>query len=213
MTSYSAKERFTLAEAYWFFFEVILGQYSCWSRGLTGYCGIGTAEDVRSTNENSGNTLRHPVPIFCKQQNRKNLYVIGTIPSDTGMRETLDEVNSTELRPAFTDLFKSVQRGKCLESLQYIDNKYLVALDGTGYFSSKKIHCEHCLTKTSKKTGDVTYQHQMVGSVMLHPDNKAVLPLCPEPIIKQDGQKKNDCERNTVNRWLEKFRKEYPTGE
>ena len=32
----------------------------------------------------------------------------------------------------------------------------------------------------------------------------------PEPIVKQDGTEKNDCERNAAKRFLTKFRQAYP---
>jgi hypothetical protein len=34
--------------------------------------------------------------------------------------------------------------------------------------------------------------------------------LAPEPIIKQDGESKNDSERNASKRFLEKMRKTHP---
>jgi hypothetical protein len=58
--------------------------------------------------------------------------------------------------------------------------------------------------------GSVTYYHQMLGAALVHPDKKAVIPLAPEPIIKQDGQEKNDCERNAARRFLANFRREHP---
>jgi hypothetical protein len=45
---------------------------------------------------------------------------------------------------------------------------------------------------------------------LVHPDLKEVIPLAPEPIIKQDGDTKNDCERNATRRWLHHFRREHP---
>ena len=63
---------------------------------------------------------------------------------------------------------------------------YLLALDGTGYFSSKEIHCESCLEK-HHKNGAVTYSHQMLGAAFIHPDKREVIPFMPEPIVKQDG--------------------------
>ncbi len=39
---------------------------------------------------------------------------------------------------------------------------------------------------------------------------KEVIPVMPEPIIKQDGQTKNDCERNASKRFLNKFRADHP---
>lgn len=146
----------------------------------------------------------------CFRANMKSLYGVNHVACDTQMREVLDKVDPDNIRPAFVKLFASAQRGKVLESYGYLNGKYLVALDGTGYFSSKTIHCNKCLTKISKKTGEVTYHHQMVGAVVVHPDQKQVIPLCPEPILQQDGNKKNDCERNAIARWLKAFRKEHP---
>jgi hypothetical protein len=143
-------------------------------------------------------------------QNMKTLFGIGQIPSDTQMREILDPIEPDLLRPVFNDVFRQLQRGKALEPYVFHDDCYLLALDGTGYFSSNKVHCDSCLQKENKKTGEVTYQHQMLGAVIVHPDHKEVIPLAPEPIIKQDGDTKNDCERNAAKRLLRKIRQEHP---
>jgi len=45
----------------------------------------------------------------------------------------------------------------------------------------------------------------MLGAAIVHPDHKEVIPLAPEPIIKQDGQSKNDCERNAGKRFFGKL--------
>jgi hypothetical protein len=91
----------------------------------------------------------------------------------------------------------------------YQDGHYLVSLDGTTYFSSAKIHCPSCLVK-HHRNGNITYSHQLLGATLVHPDLKEVIPLAPEPIIQQDGQDKNDCERNATRRWLQAFRREHP---
>lgn len=71
-----------------------------------------------------------------------------------------------------------------------------LALDGTGYFSSEKLSSESCMVKVSKKSGKESYYMQALGACIVHPDRKEVIPLCPEMIQKQDGDNKNDCERN-----------------
>jgi len=43
------------------------------------------------------------------------------------------------MRPAFLGNFRRLQRGKALESLVFMDWYYLLALDGTGFFSSEKL--------------------------------------------------------------------------
>jgi hypothetical protein len=112
--------------------------------------------------------------------NLKALFGIEQIPSDTQLREIHDEVDPEELRPAFADVFRQLQRGKALEAFEFYNGHYLLSLDGTGYFSSQKVHCPCCQVK-HHRNGSVTYEHHMLGAVLVHPDHAEVLPLAPEP--------------------------------
>jgi hypothetical protein len=76
-------------------------------------------------------------------------------------------------------------------------------------FSSTSVHCVNCCEK-HHQDGHVTYYHQMLGAVVVHPDQKEVFPLCPEPISKTDGSSKNDCEQNAMKRFLADFHREHP---
>ena len=133
--------------------------------------------------------------------NFRAIYGIERVPCDSQMRDILDPVDPAHLRPMYLDVFRCLQRGKALEAFAYLDDHYLVSLDGTGYFSSSKIKCASCLEK-HHRNGTVSYSHQMLGAVLVHPERKEVIPLAPEPIIKADGDAKNDCERNATRRWL-----------
>ncbi len=141
--------------------------------------------------------------------NFRTIYGINHVPCDSQMRDILDPIDPLILRPVFRDVFRCLQRGKALKPFVYLDGYYLVSLDGTGYFSSSKIHCESCLVK-EHRNGRITYYHQLLGATLVHPDLKEVIPLAPEPIIQQDGHTKNDCERNATRRWLKQFRQEHP---
>ena len=141
--------------------------------------------------------------------NFRTIYGIEHVPCDAQMRDILDPVDPARLRPMFLDVFRCLQRGKALEGFVYLDGHYLISLDGTGYFSSSTIKCPSCLEK-HHRNGTITYSHQMLGAVLVHPDHKEVIPLAPEPIIKADGEAKNDCERNATRRWLKLFRQEHP---
>ena len=143
------------------------------------------------------------------KHNLKNLYGVNQAPCDTYLRERIDTVDPEEIRPAFSEVFSLLQRGKVLEGYTFIDNHYLLLADGTGFFSSKSVHCKNCCEK-KHRNGTVTYSHMMLGATLAHPDHKEVIPLCPEPIAKQDGSVKNDCERNASKRLIAKFRKEHP---
>jgi Transposase DDE domain len=141
--------------------------------------------------------------------NLQRVYGIERVPCDTAMREILDPVEPESLRPLFMHVFRALQRGKALEAMVFVEGHYLLALDGTGYFSSHQIHCDSCL-ETHHRTGTVTYRHQMLGAALIHPDKREVIPLMPEPIIKQDGSEKNDCERNAAKRFITKLRQDHP---
>jgi len=142
--------------------------------------------------------------------NLGSIYGIKEVPGDTQMRTILDDVDSVEIRPAFRDVVRQLQRSKELDRFVFLGGSYLASLDGTGYFSSKTIHCSSCMQKVNKKTGEVTYYHQLMGGVIIHPNLGEVIPLMPEPILKQDGESKNDCERNAAKRFLAQLKQDYP---
>jgi hypothetical protein len=142
--------------------------------------------------------------------NLGSIYGIKEVPGDTQMRTILDDVDAVEIRPAFRDVVRQLQRSKELDRFVFLGGSYLASLDGTGYFSSKTIHCSSCMQKVNKKTGEVTYYHQLMGGVIIHPNLQGVIPLMPEPILKQDGESKNDCERNAAKRFLAHLKQDYP---
>lgn len=251
------------------------------------------------------------------EHNLKKLYQIKNIPSDTHFRERLDNVDYTKLDAVIDALIVPLQRGKILESYKFLNDYYLVSIDGTGCFSSNDIHCVNCCMKHAKskcsidiswntterehnkslhkwmtsksgkkdavlliyspvdnkwwmhicdKTNNsngtthytkhninnniliylsqidqkkilpeitseivqliiedtslfngrdqtgagTTYYHQLLNAVMVHPDKKETFPLAIEPIIKQDGLTKNDCEHNAALRLLRKLKKSHP---
>ena len=145
-----------------------------------------------------------------EDHNLKNIFGIEQIPCDSQMREIIDNIPNESIRPAFLANFRRLQRGKALEPMVFMEGCYLLALDGTGYFSSEKLNSKACMVKVSKKSGKTSYYIQTLGACLVHPDYKEVIPLCPEIIQKQDGATKNDCERNAAKRFFGKFRKDHP---
>jgi Transposase DDE domain len=144
------------------------------------------------------------------EDNLHQIYGIQRVPCDTSMREILDPVTPESLRPVFKQVFDHLQRKKALQEMRFVQDHYLLALDGTGYFSSNQLHCASCLA-THHRNGTVSYAHQMLGAALIHPDKREVIPLMPEPIVRQDGTEKNDCERNAAKRLITKFRQDHPS--
>jgi len=143
------------------------------------------------------------------RHNLTTLYGVSKAPCDTQLRKRLDEVDTQELSRAFNTVITALQRGKELEGYAFYEGYYLVPLDATGFFSSNDIHCESCCQK-HHRDGSITYYHQMLSAVIVHPAYKEVFPFAPEAIIAQDGHRKNDCERNAAKRLLPRLRKEHP---
>ena len=72
-----------------------------------------------------------------------------------------------------------------------------------GYFSSQKIHCDCCSTKTLKN-GKTQYYHSAVTPVIVSPKQSKVIPLVPEFVTPQDGCDKQDYELAASKRWIER---------
>jgi hypothetical protein len=83
---------------------------------------------------------------MAQEHNLKTVYRLTTIPSGSQMRTILDPVPPDELRPAHNNILNALQRGKALERMQYLEEGYLMPLDGTGYFSSERRFSDHCQT-------------------------------------------------------------------
>lgn len=144
------------------------------------------------------------------KHNLKKLYGLEQVPSDTHMRTVLDQVDPVKIRPTFLKLFEEIQRSKLLMQYHYpCINGYLLAIDGTGIFESKNVYCDNCCVK-NHQNGTVGYYHQILAASIVKPGLKQVIPLCPEPITKQDGASKNDCEANALRRLLKDTKAEHP---
>ena len=123
------------------------------------------------------------------KHNLRSLFGILRVPCDTYLRERLDPITPKQLRKTFTTLFSLVQRSKQLDAFQFMDKHYLLSVDGTGYFSSHHVHCEHCCVK-NHRNGSKTYYHQLLGRQLYILTSPMFYPFAPEPILKQDGKKK-----------------------
>jgi hypothetical protein len=144
--------------------------------------------------------------------NLRTMCGVESIPSDTQMREVMDEVDSKKLAPIFDDFFRLLQRGKHLEQYLAFGKYYLCVMDGSEYFSSEKIRCPSCLTREIKKKREtaVRYAHQIVQAAIVHPRISQVIPLCPEEVKNADGSTKQDCEINAGKRLLQKIKTSHP---
>jgi hypothetical protein len=137
------------------------------------------------------------------RSNVENLFELRDIPSDNQIRNLLDPVSPSQLERCYGQIFQALEQTKVLESYRSFANQILVAIDGTEYFSSKKVHCEQCSHRILKN-GETNYFHSVLTPVIVQSGNAHVISLEPEYIVPQDGHEKQDCETQAGKRWVEK---------
>jgi len=143
--------------------------------------------------------------------NTQSLFGMANIPSDNQIRNLLDPVSPKAIFPIFSYTVSALHESGYLDAYRSFNGDLLVPMDGTEYFSSKKIHCDQC--NTTVHNGVVTYSHTVVTPVIVAPGNRHVIPLEPEFIIPQDGHEKQDCENTAAKRWLAEYGPKYsPLG-
>jgi len=160
--------------------------------------------------------LKYPSLLqFDKNKNKRRikynlriLYGVRHAPCDTSLREVCDEVDPHGLRPAFTKIIQQAHTEGALEEYTFLD-ALLLSADATGHFCSGSLNCPHCCEK-HHRSGKKEYYHQLMGAAIVHPDKPQVFPLFPEPITRQDGKTKNDCESNAAKRLLPSIREALP---
>jgi hypothetical protein len=136
------------------------------------------------------------------RSNCASMFGIIKIPSDNHIRDMLDPADPALLHPVFAETIeqlKQVDGG--LETFRRLDNHVLIALDGSQYHCSRKIHCANCSTRT-RSNGSTEYYHGMLAATLVAPGHDKVIPLQPEFIVPRDGAEKQDCENQAAKRWL-----------
>jgi hypothetical protein len=166
-----------------------------------------------------------------EQSNLRSIYqVAGAIPCDNQMRGMLDPLDPEPLRALLRTVFLRLRHAGLLREYQYWHDFVIVSVDGVEHFSSPNVHCDHCTTRTHRN-GVVSYHHAglaavlvhpaqwqwdagglvagALAAVLVHPAQAEVFPLDFEPILKPDGAKKNDCERNAAKRLCASLHERY----
>ena len=152
---------------------------------------------------------------FQRKHQTSNLsatFGVRKIPVDSQLRDLIDRHGFQPLLSAFATWIGRLQRCKWLQHFQIFDARYLITLDGSRFFNSKRVKCEHCLTTT--KSGVTQYHHDILQAAIVHPDKRQVLPLAPEFVRNGDGKggeyHKQDCEIAAGYRMLGRLRDDSP---
>ena len=136
------------------------------------------------------------------KSNAERLLSLEAIPSDNQIRNLLDGVSPHYLNGMYRYVFTEAEQTGLLKEYRSFGKQLLVALDGTEYFRSQKIHCEQCNHRILNN-GQTRYFHSVLTPVIVQPNNPNVIALEPEFMVPQDGQEKQDCEIQAGKRWVE----------
>jgi hypothetical protein len=147
--------------------------------------------------------LAHQKVMQSKQgrNNAHSLFHIERIPCDQQVRNMLDPLTVQYFHDDFWFVLDELKTEQQMVSFHSDLGTHLVALDGTTYFSSKNISCPEC-SKRQDRNGTEHFYHSAITPVIVKPGRAQVLPLPPEFIVPQDGNEKQDCEREAAKRWL-----------
>ncbi len=142
------------------------------------------------------------------QSNCQTLFGMDKTPTDNHIRTMLDEVAPQHLFGQFDGVVELLKKHDGLDDFKRLDNRVLVALDGTEYFCSQKLSCSNC-SHRKRNNGKVENFHTMVSATVVAPGESRVIPLQPEFVSPQDGHDKQDCENAAVKRWLTAYGENY----
>lgn len=137
------------------------------------------------------------------RSNAQTLFQIKDIPCDNQIRDCLDPVAPEEIFPLYDEVLEALREQGIVETYRGLGGTIAIALDGTWYHSSEKIHCSNC-SCIEHSSGKKTYYHSAITPVLVAPANPRAIALRPEFIVPQDGHEKQDCEIAAAKRWLEK---------
>ena len=135
------------------------------------------------------------------RSNATTLFGLTKIPCDSSTRSMLDPAKPELLHPVFADLMVEIERTDGLSAFRRLGEHMLIALDGTEYHNSYKIHCPQC-SKRERSNGKTEYFHAVLAATVVAPGSNRVIPLEPEFIVPQDGAAKQDSEIAAGKRWL-----------
>jgi hypothetical protein len=129
-------------------------------------------------------------------------------PTSRTIAYYLEHSDANALNDLLWKLFYTTLRSKRLDCLRGLGDKLALALDGVYLPSSKKRHCDKCLTKTID--GVIYYYHAFLVASVVDKNKKFSLPVAVIPLENTPGSKKQDCELKAAHRLLDFLRRKNP---
>ena len=130
------------------------------------------------------------------------------LPHLDTLEKVLRSVQPETLETVLAQMIRRLIRMKALDDWR-VGGRFLLAIDGTGLYSFRRRHCEHCI-ETRHDSGAVTYSHKVLVAFIVS-DNGYALPIACE-FIENPGAvyDKQDCEIKAFHRLEPKLKRLYP---
>ena len=107
-------------------------------------------------------------------------------------------------------LFALAQRGGVLKEYEWLGGRHVLSVGRHGALLVATVHCGNCCVKNRRDGGVEYYTSRCARCWCIRSAARWCRWLPPEPILKTDGARKNDCERNAAKRLLTALRREHP---
>lgn len=143
------------------------------------------------------------------KKNIERIFKIKLAHMDT-VNKVMKQIKEEELEKLKVEMVRGLIEKKVFYKYRFLGKYYRVVVDGSHVMNVNKGHCEHCLKRTSKKSGKVTYFHNVLEAKLVT-ENGFCISLGTEWIENPDGEfDKQDCEQKAFVRLAEKLKRDYP---
>lgn len=130
------------------------------------------------------------------------------IPHDDTVAYLFKHMSSGGLRRVRTHMLRRILRARMLQDCRLLDRYYLLAIDGTGFLSSGRPHCERCLTR-QLSNGQTLYYHPVLEAKLVTHTGLA-LSVATEFLENTSPEGPQDCELAAFGRLLPRLREQLP---
>lgn len=138
------------------------------------------------------------------------LFQCKTYPHSTNINKISSHLNPNQMQEVITGMIRTLIRKRVLDSKRLFRKYYMIAIDGTWVYTSSHRHCEHCLTKTSKKTGKTTYYHMVLEAKLVTIDGLSLSILSEFVENDHENPSKQDCELKAFHRLAKRLKQAFP---
>ena len=137
------------------------------------------------------------------------LFGVVGIPHGDSLNYTFKRLCPEEVQEVLCRMVEILIRKKVLYPWRLMDQYFMIAIDGTGVFTSHQRHCPHCLTRTLKD-GTTLYYHPILEAKLVT-SNGFSLSIMTEFIENSDpNAEKQDCELKAFYRLAERLKARFP---